>query len=185
MKSEARKLFLDKRKQIGDKTHAEYSRILCDEIVALEEFKNADTVLLYYPTRREPNLTPLIDICLRWGKNVAFPISVTETLELDFRLITSENLLAEGAYGIKEPLQSCPKAEISKKSLCVVPALAVDKNGYRLGYGKGYYDRFLSQNPCIPICAIFSELTCDVLPAEQTDVPVRIIITQTGATRLK
>ena len=171
------------RADIYDKQ--KYSELLCNGIEALKEYKDADVILLYFPTRSEPDISPLADIARRDGKKIAFPISVTKDCTLDFRFISSPDELEIGAYGIREPRADAERATLSGRTLCIVPALAVDADGYRLGYGKGYYDRFLSAFKGSAVVAIHSSLVCERLPRNDTDIPVKTIITETGAIRLK
>lgn len=171
------------RADIYDKQ--KYSELLCNGIEALKEYKDADVILLYFPTRSEPDISPLADIARRDGKKIAFPISVTKDCTLDFRFISSTDELEIGAYGIREPRADSERATLSERTLCIVPALAVDTDGYRLGYGKGYYDRFLSTFEGSAVVAIHSSLVCERLPRNDTDIPIKTIITETGAIRLK
>ena len=171
------------RADIYDKQ--KYSELLCNGIEALKEYKDADVILLYFPTRSEPDISHLADIARRDGKKIAFPISVTKDCTLDFRFISSPDELEIGAYGIREPRADAERATLSERTLCIVPALAVDTDGYRLGYGKGYYDRFLSAFEGNAVVAIHSSLVCERLPRNDTDIPVKTIITETGAIRLK
>lgn len=171
------------RADIYDKQ--KYSELLCNGIATLKEYKDADVILLYFPTRSEPDISPLADIARRDGKKIAFPISVTKDCTLDFRFISSPDELEIGAYGIREPRADAERATLSDRTLCIVPALAVDADGYRLGYGKGYYDRFLSAFKGNAVVAIHSSLVCERLPRNDTDIPTKTIITETGAIRLK
>lgn len=182
-KRTARTALLRIRESIGDRQN--YSELLCRGIAMLNEYKNADTVLLYFPTRSEPDLSPLAKAAWREGKKVAFPISRTDSLTLDFRLVSSLDELSVGTYGIREPKDSAERAEINGRTLCVLPALAVDKDGFRLGYGKGYYDRFLARYDTRAVVALHSSLLCDRLPREETDVPIDTVITETGVIRLR
>ena len=164
---------------------AEYSALLCSGIAMLKDYAEADILLLYFPTRSEPDISPLADIARRDGKKIAFPISVTKDCTLDFRFISSPDELEIGAYGIREPRADAERATLSGRTLCIVPALAVDTDGYRLGYGKGYYDRFLSTFEGNAVVAIHSSLVCERLPRNDTDIPIKTIITEIGAIRLK
>ena len=179
-KKSARSLFASKRKSLSAIDLKKLSECLCAGICKTEEFKNADTVLLYSATRGEPDFSAVANVALSEGKNVAYPISQTESCTLDFRTVSSLSELWTGAYGISEPLTSAPNAVITEKTLCIVPALAVDKNGFRLGYGKGYYDRFLKNFAGYSLCAISSEHIVENIPKSDNDVPVNGIITETG-----
>ena len=184
-KSSARKHFLANRLALTNEALEKSSNILCEKILDLAEFSRADVVLLYYPTKNEPSLLSVAKAALKENKRVAFPISITKTCTLEFREISSLEELASGAYGIPEPPFDANIPNLTEKSLCIVPALAFDKNGFRIGYGKGYYDRFLSHFNGISVGAVFDSHICDSLPTESTDLPVNIIITETGVTRIK
>lgn len=81
----------------------------------------------------------------------------------------------------REPdVNKCKEVDDFSKSICIVPAIAYDKFGYRLGYGKGYYDRFLSAYHGICIGVQYDELVCEKLFIDKYDVPVDYIITQNG-----
>ena len=179
-KKAARAHFLSKRLSLSPIERQIIDAELVSQISALDEFKQCDTVLLYASTKNEPNLSRLALLAWELGKCVAFPISLTDTCELDFRLIDSLTDLKSGAYGIYEPTSDLPVVTITEKTLCIVPALAIDSLGFRLGYGKGYYDRFLKKFKGISLSAIDSRFTVDTLPTYQTDIPVDIIITETG-----
>ena len=118
-------------------------------------------------------------------KRVAFPISQTDTCTLDFRFVNSIDELQTGAYGIFEPRENAAKATFTERTLCVVPALAVDKEGFRLGYGKGYYDRFLCDFKGLSACALLNGFSCESLPHDENDIPVNIIIFETGVVKAK
>ena len=184
-KKAARAHFLSKRLSLSPIERHLLDAELVNQISALDEFKQCDTVLLYASTKNEPNFSRLALRAWELGKGVAFPISLTDTCELDFRLIDSLTDLESGAYGIYEPTADRPVAAFTEKTLCIVPALAIDSHGFRLGYGKGYYDRFLKNFKGISLSAVDSRFTVDTLPTYPTDIPVDIIITETGVVHLK
>ncbi|MBR0454358.1 MAG: 5-formyltetrahydrofolate cyclo-ligase [Clostridia bacterium] len=168
------------RADIYDKQ--KYSELLCNGIEALKEYKDADVILLYFPTRSEPDISPLADIARRDGKKIAFPISVTKDCTLDFRFISSPDELEIGAYGIREPRADAERATLSDRTLCIVPALAVDADGYRLGYGKGYYDRFLKGFCGTSAGVVYSFFKINSVPRDQYDLAVDLIITERNVT---
>ena len=184
-KKEARAFFLQKRREISADEVKQRSVLLCEHICDLAEFVCADTVLIFAPTRNEPDLLGVALEAWARGKQVAFPISRTEDCTLDFRLVGSMNELEIGAYGIFEPNDNATHAIFTKRTLCIVPALAVDKNGFRLGYGKGYYDRFLRDFSGTSVCALLNGFSCDSLPHDENDVPVNITIFETGVVKAK
>ncbi len=173
------------RKELSQDEKAGAESTLCQSIASLSVFEKCDTVLLFSPIKNEPDLLSIAKLAFKVGKRVAFPISLSETCTLDFRFIQALDELTAGTYGINEPTESAPKASFTKNTICIVPALAFDKKGYRLGYGKGYYDRFLKDFEGTSIGATLEKFVCDKLPTNDTDVAIDIIITERGVIHLK
>ena len=184
-KSSARAYFSSLRASLDETERKNKSVTICSAISDTPEFTSCDTLLVYYPIKNEVSPLPLAEKALSLGKRVAFPISLKSNLELDFREVLSLNDLSVGAYGIREPSASAQRVTITDKTLCIVPALAFDISGNRLGYGKGYYDRFLQGFAGTSIGITFNELLCDSLPTQSTDIPVNLIITDTGSVKTK
>ena len=98
---------------------------------------------------------------------------------MKYYYINSFNDMVSGSFGIREPdTEKCVEVTDFSASLCVVPAIAFDKRKYRLGYGKGYYDRFLKNYAYKSVGVCYNNLVVDELPADEYDIPVDIIITQ-------
>ena len=139
-----------------------------------------ELVLAFYPIGSEPDILPALKDA---SCAIALPKCNPETSEMQFYQANWATL-TPGAHGIPEPLGKpglcIPDAEL-QHALCLVPGLAFDRDGYRLGYGKGYYDRFLAQNApatlvTLGICC--EALLMDRLPRGTYDVPVQRIITE-------
>ena len=177
-KNDLRQKYRTKRSSFGEEFIKEASHSACEIIAKSEAFLNADTVLLYYPIKNEISPIPLIELCLSMGKNVAFPVCQNEVSTLIFKNISTMDDLTCASFGILEPKPHCKTADITEKTLCLVPALAFSREGHRLGYGKGFYDRFL--NDFEGICAGFSYslLVCDSLPHDEHDIPLDMIVTE-------
>ncbi|MDE6768031.1 MAG: 5-formyltetrahydrofolate cyclo-ligase, partial [Eubacterium sp.] len=100
---------------------------------------------------------------------------------MKFYYINSLKDIKTGFFGVREPdTDICCEVADFNDSICIVPAIAYDKKGYRLGYGKGYYDRFLENFSFISVGLCYNELIMDVLPIGEYDIPVDYIITQDG-----
>ena len=158
-----------------------YSKVAGDAISlcisALEHFESADTVLMFYPVISEVDILALVEIATARGKRIAFPRSLSGGI-LDFRYVRSIADMTSVRYGIPEPSDDAePVAELSR-SICITPALAFDTDGYRIGYGGGYYDRFLLDYEGYSIGVAYDALILDTLPRVDTDLPVDIIITE-------
>ncbi len=140
---------------------------LVSKIRKLPDYQDAEHVMLYYPLKYEINLFELI----KDNKHFYLP-----KVQGDNLLVCpySDNFELS-KYNIKEPCTNPVKPDIL--DLVIVPALAVDKENYRLGYGKGFYDRFLSQYPNIKsVTAISHELVFDNLPVESFDEKINIVV---------
>lgn len=180
-KAGARRLLLDLRKQMSDDVHAAKSEQICAVAEKLIDEIGATTVLSFFPVRGEPNILPLAKRLLEKGITVAFPISHKEDVHLEFRAINDLADLKLGTYKICEPTESTQTLSMFECStVCLVPALSFDRRGMRLGYGMGYYDRFLKDFGGISIGIAFSDLLVNELPVTDTDIPVLKIITEGG-----
>lgn len=151
-----------------------------ERIASSKAFLDADLLLLYAPIGSELNLLPLVRIARERGIDVAFPITNPDTCTLDFRILTPDARLCEGTYGIPEPPKDAPNITPTSRTLCVLPGLSFAPNGARIGYGKGYYDRFLADFPGIAIGAVYEALLSSSLPTDAHDLPVSLVFTERG-----
>lgn len=142
-------------------------------------YKNADTVLAYWSVDSEVITHKAIEKALSDKKRVALPKCTDKNGNMEFYYITSLSDLADGMYGIKEPAADIKADAFSSNSLCLVPGLSFDKDGYRLGYGKGYYDRFLSSFEGVSVGLCYDICIADALPKDTFDKKVNYIITNT------
>ena len=149
------------------------------KIISLKEFCEANIILAYYHINDEINTVPIIEHALREGKRVALPISSTVDYTLTFRLISSLDELKNGAYSIPEPTEDAEIFNNETKALCIVPGLSFDRSGNRLGYGKGFYDRFLSEFNGTTVGLCYSEFLLDKLPTDKNDRTVDIVVSDT------
>lgn len=176
MKKILRKELKKLRDEITDK------ELLSDEITKkfLESdlYKNCDTLLLYFSVGSEASTEAIFNKALSDKKAVAFPVCTDSAGKMEFFIVKSEADLTEGMYGIKAPKAYCKLFENSVNALCVVPGLSFDKLGYRIGYGKGYYDRFLENFKGVSVGICFEELVRESLPADDAyDKKVNCLIT--------
>ena len=147
-KQELRKLARGKRKELDME---KISSILVNKLVQTEEYKNSKNIMLFYPTSDEVNLLPVLE-----DKSKRFFLPRVKGKELECCPYCVGDELCESKFHIQEPTcQACEKTDID---LVIVPALACDKEGYRLGYGGGFYDRFLRDFKNKKICCIPHEL---------------------------
>lgn len=156
----------------------EKSDRICTLLQSSPLFTQAKTILAYFSFRQEPDLSPLFtDPTKRWG----FPRCIGESLH--WHSWTPEEALITNTYGIKEPSAQAPIINSVEVDLILVPSVACDYRGYRLGYGGGYYDRLLSSpqwlnKPTIGIIFDFAYLP--QLPVEIWDQPLQAVLTETS-----
>lgn len=141
-------------------------------------FTSAQTILAYFSFRQEPDLSPLfVNSSHQWG----FSLCVGDLL--NWHIWQPGDTLNKGTYGILEPSLAAPQLEPTEVDLILVPAVACDRRGYRLGYGGGFYDRMFSaakwnSKPTIGIVFEFAYLP--QLPIDSWDKPLEAICTETG-----
>ena len=179
-KARLRKEALALRASLSAEERSEWNGRICDTILRSDAFLSCRTLLCYSPVRGEIDLTPVVEQALSMGKQVAFPVSHTENYTLTFHPVHSLQELRTGAYQIPEPNGTIPAIADFSDALCLVPALAFDRDGFRLGYGKGYYDRFLAVFGGHAVGAVYTACLWDRLPRHDTDRSVDQIFTEKG-----
>jgi 5-formyltetrahydrofolate cyclo-ligase len=153
------------------------NRGIRDRLLALNLWKQARFVFIYVSMNREPDTRTLIQTALDEGKTVAVPRCL-EDGEMEARIITSTDELHRGRYGILEPEENGIVVYPLHIDLIVAPCIAADRQGYRLGHGGGYYDRYLVKTGCDTVCLCRERLLQDELPHGAFDHPVDTVITE-------
>lgn len=154
------------------------SKRACKYLSKTLEFSRADTILIYYPIKNEISPLPLIRLAQKESKRIAFPICNIKNNTLSFKEINEISELKQTSLGTFEPNEAYEDIVITENTLCVVPALLFSRDGYRLGYGKGYYDRFLRSFNGTSVGLSYDELLCEYLPIDSHDISLNIIITE-------
>lgn len=175
MKSELRKLMLEKRSSLADAYRRRAGNSVCENPQLLEQLKAADTVLCYISIGSELPTEGIIAYCLKNSIKTAVPVCIGESML--FRYISGFGDLEPGSFSIPEPKVYCPAAKITTASVCITPALCYNESGFRIGYGKGYYDRFFSHNKCVKIGLCYEKLIAEFSP-DENDVAVDMIVTE-------
>lgn len=170
-KSSLRSFYKEKRTEITDKD--DKSLKIAEKITETDIYKNSKVIMLFYPKENEVNTLHLLDMSISDKKTVVFPVTDTKNKEL-IPVIFSGSF-KKGAFGIYEPCGDIISKD--KIDLVVIPALSIDKEGYRLGYGGGYYDRFLKDFKGKKIAVLFSQLLADKLPHDDFDIKADLTIT--------
>ena len=173
---------LHRRGTLSSEERRQLSQRIVDATAHWIQCQGFDAVMLYLNMRSEVETTGLLEGLLNSGKQVCAPVVDTQQLELiPRRILNPRTELVRHSYGMLEPSVACPIFPTEHLQLIVVPGIAFDCNGYRLGYGKGFYDRFLTKCPhAIAIGLAYQmQLVEDTFP-QAWDVPVQHIFTETG-----
>lgn len=166
------------RKTLAPTNKHKIDQIIFNKIISLESFKNAKTVLCYYSTETEVDTLKIIKYSLNAGKKVALPRCIDNKGLMKFYYIDSLENLEIGTFGIKEPFENASVYLPEVNDFCIIPALMISNSGYRLGYGKGYYDNFLRDFCGVKCVICYKENVADTLPFyENFDVKCDICIT--------
>ena len=173
-KSEIRALIRSRLAAMSADELAEKSRILAARFLETEAYCNAGTLYGYVGYNREVCTTGILAQALKDGKRVAIPKCYGK--QMVFRYITDLDRLQRRSFGLPEPYDDEPLAQ-DPDALVLMPGLAFDKAGYRVGYGGGYYDRFLElepDHPTIALCFDFQILDC--LEPDPFDIPADFLL---------
>ncbi len=167
---EIRCLMRKKRMEAGIQDGA----AVCAKILAMPAYQNARTVMAYAALRGEVPLTGVLEDVLRTGRTLLMPRCEGPGI-MRARRVRKLDELVPGAYGILEPGEDCPAEE--QMDLVLVPGLAFDRRGGRIGYGGGYYDRFLDGRKAVSvgICAEFALF--DRIPQTEKDKRMDCVVT--------
>ncbi len=137
-------------------------------------YKQAKTIYGYLPYNQEVRTVPMLEQALKDGKKVAVPKVYGD--EMKFVYLTDLTQVEKGYAGIPEPVADGPVAE-DKTALVLMPGLAFDEEGHRMGYGGGFYDKFLAaepEHPTLALCYAFQMV--QELPTEEFDIPVDCVL---------
>ncbi len=156
----------DKRKKLDIK---KISAVLSDKLMQTKEYKASKNIMLFYPLKDEINMLSLLNDS---SKQFYLPRMKGENLECC--MYSNGDELCESCFHTQEP--TCPACDKENIDLIVVPALACDKQGYRLGYGGGFYDRFLEDFNGIKILCIPKELIVETVYPESHDIKMDFVI---------
>ncbi len=150
------------------------SRKLVEQFLALEAYRKAKTLYGYLPYNQEVRTVPILEQALADGKRVAVPKIYDD--EMRFIYLTDLSQVETGYAGIPEPIADGPIAD-DPTALVLMPGLAFDREGHRIGYGGGFYDKFLSAEPGHPTVALcYAFQMVDEIPIESYDIPVDLVL---------
>ena len=165
------------------KKRAEISRRITDRLLLCPEWREAETVFCYVGTTNELDTMGILHSVLLEGKKLAVP-KIEGKSTMSARRLLDLNELVPGVMGIPEPGDGTEIIPKEKPDLIIVPGLAFDTEGYRLGYGGGYYDKYLSGLSCHTIGLCPESRLLKLVPREPHDKRVSIILTEERTLRI-
>ncbi len=171
---------------LSPELRAEASLVICQMAANLPAFLDSRCVALFAPLALEPDIHPLIEEAWARNKRVVLPLMIKHgsVPELDWHEVTSwDEVVVPGPFGLREPDPlRCPRVPIAEIDCVFVPGVAFDAEGFRLGRGGGFYDRFLSQAPAMlpRIGLFFSAQKVERVPREPHDQRLRNVLTEDG-----
>ena len=178
-KTALRRQLLAQRRSLSIPTWQQQSQKICNHLAQWDLIKNAEVILGFISFRQEPDLISLYQQFPQktWG----FPRCVDRTL--DWHQIQPTNFTEStqiGNFGILEPIPPLPTIDLTRVDVILVPAIACDRQGYRLGYGGGFYDRFLFNQTGFTIGIVFADFYREILPTEAWDLPTKAVCNENG-----
>lgn len=168
----------EERERLSKREARDRSKLIVENLFLLPEFFRADTIHTYVSSKNnEVDTHELIRTLLKQKKRVVAPIADKATKQMRHSEIFSLSELGTALHGILEPRIYRPVA-VADLNVIVVPAVAIDKKGNRLGFGAGFYDRFLHDIDIPTVALAYNFQVINDVPSEQTDVPVSFIVTE-------
>jgi len=183
IKYQLRQRCIKKRISLGQDYITDKSEIITSKFLASDDYKNSESIFIYISTDYEVNTKQIIKQSLQDNKTVLVPVLINKT-EMAAAKIDSNTIFIKNRYNIDEPRE---KNIYNKKTdIVVCPGLCFSENGDRIGYGGGFYDRFLEKHKySVKIGLSFDEFIYNTLPIEQHDIKMDIIITPSKTINIK
>lgn len=173
---------INKRRELSTEERIRLSDIITEKVRGLNEYKKADKVLVYADNNGEVATDKLINISLLEGKKVYAPVSL-QNFELDFYRVFALDEMEPAAYGIREPLKieylKLNDNDVTPDTICITPGTVFDRKCNRMGYGKGYYDRFFARMKIENRIGLAFELQMtDRIDKKESDIPMTAVVTE-------
>ena len=179
LKKSIRQILRQRKDSMNPDDRLEKSKMICRHL--LKQIRDGETVMIYTSKEKEVNTVSLIITLLKRGNPVIVPVIVKEDISLRLSYLQDLSSLVPSTFGVPEPIGSEIPATGDDVDTIILPMHGFDRTGGRIGYGAGYYDRFLAKNPNLRKIGIaFSCQEYENLPVDETDIPMDYIITEEG-----
>lgn len=181
-KIKLRKNLLNQRRKMKKQEVEKLSKEIMDNLIKVPSFVESRVVMIYLSFQNEVDTNEIIDWCFKQGKEVVIPYCVVDTREiLPCKLDPERKGLVRSNYGIWEPsIDSRIPVDIEKIDTIIIPGVGFDNECNRLGFGGGYYDRFLvkrnSETPAIAIC--YENQILESVPTDNYDISMDMVVTE-------
>lgn len=178
VKKQLREKYRRVRKQINLVEKVMFDEKIFNRLIGMKIYQNAKAILCFVSTDLEIDTHRIIKCALTEKKIVAVPKCINQSGGMEFYIINSFNDLEISTFGLLEPkINACKKLIDYDDSICILPGFVFDNEGYRIGYGKGYYDRFLNKYQGTKIGVCYNNCLINNLPHGKYDVAADFIIT--------
>lgn len=181
-KTDIRRSLLAERQALSAAQAAAWSERIQDHLLAAAEFARARTVALYAPFRREVQTQRLFEALIRSGRTALYPRMRGRSPEMDFCPVADFSEMVPSRMGYPEPAPAAPAAELAAIDLMVLPGVGFDRQGVRLGFGAGCYDRIVGRlrADAVTVGVAYRFQVVDRLPRMDHDVPVKRLLCEEG-----
>ena len=178
MKNLLRKNMISKRAELCPEYVHSASLKIAESFLNLKEIQKAENIMLYMDFRNEVETEYIISKLLSMGKNLFCPLCIPKTRLMIPKKLDKNTELKKSNLGILEPSENSPEIDIDKIDVIAVPGVAFDENKFRMGYGGGYYDRFIPKSNAYTVGLRFDIQILDSIPTEKHDIELNCIVTE-------
>ena len=179
MKSELRLIYKNKRKELSKTEAAEKSKAAQTEFLNSPIYKKAETVMLYYPIGNETDTSAIAERAFADKKRLIYPVTDEKSGEITPYYVKENGKFHIGAFSVPEPEKN-DAANLNDIDVVIVPGIAFSREGARIGFGKGCYDRFLGNINAVKVGLCYDFQICSGLNVEQHDVNMDFLVTESG-----
>ncbi len=179
MKNQIREQNKIKRRAMSKAQVAEKSKEAAKAFLQSELYKNAQQIMVYFPLGNETDTSEIISASFRDGKSLILPVTDSQSGVITPCIYEKDTVLVKGAFSVTEPLKIVP-ADMSKTDVVLVPGIAFDLSGNRVGFGKGCYDRLLDGTSAVKVGFCYDWQICPEITADKHDVKMDFLITENG-----
>ena len=179
MKAEIRQITKEKRNGMSVDEVMEKSALAAELFLNSQLYQNSNCLMLYMPLGKEADTSLILKKALSDGKSLVMPVTDVKNTDIIPCVVTKDTCFQKGAYSINEP-DKIIKADESEIDTVIVPGVAFGKDGGRVGFGKGYYDRFLKKTKAVKIGFCYDFQLWETIPTDEHDVAMDYVVTSNG-----